>query len=232
MNSASDFKVIDRMQSNTASNKLSPLDAEPREDLSETDVEYRHKYMTIPNVICFIRLFGSLWLYVLATQNRLVLFTSIFIALNLSDWIDGRLARWLHQRSDFGARLDSFADAVLYGGLFFGLFWFRGEVLYREAVWWIVGLLSYLLTTGAGLWKYGRVPSYHTYGAKTSQWFVLTGAICLLLDYSIWPFRVAMVLVTLTNLEATAITWILPKWRADVLTILHVSAADANTGPR
>lgn len=114
--------------------------------------------------------------------------------------IDGKLARWLHQRSDFGARLDSFADAVLYGGLFFGLFWFRGEVLYHEAVWWIVGLLSYLLTTGTGLWKYGRVPSYHTYGAKISQWLVLAGAICLLLDYSIWPFRVAMVLVTLTNL--------------------------------
>jgi len=224
------------MKPDATSNESTPLDAEPREDLgedlSEADVEYRHKYITIPNVICAIRLFGSIWLYVLAMQNRLVLFTCIFVALNLSDWIDGRLARWLHQRSDFGARLDSFADAVLYGGLFFGLFWFRGDVLYPEAVWWIIGLLSYLLTSGAGLWKYGRVPSYHTYGAKISQWFVLAGAICLLLDYSIWPFRVAMVLVTLTNLEATAITWILPKWRADVLTILHVLPADATGGPQ
>ncbi len=194
----------------------------------EVDNAYRDKYFTIPNVICEIRLIGAIGLFWLAFQNKLHLFTGVFVALNLSDWIDGRLARWLRQRSDFGARLDSFADLVLYGALFFGLFWFRDDVLIREASWWLVGLLSYLMTTGAGLWKYGRVPSYHTYGAKTSQWFVLAGAICLLLDYSVWPFRVAMFCVTLTNIEATAITWLLPKWQADVLSILHVIPRNHN----
>lgn len=182
----------------------------------------RHKYFTIPNVICTIRLIGSVGLFWVAMQNQLLLFTVGFVALSLSDTVDGRIARWFNLRSDFGARLDSFADSVLYGVLFFGLFWFCGDVLILEAAWWVAGLLSYILTTGAGLWKYGRVPSYHTRGAKISQWFVLVGAVCLLLDYSVWPFRVAMLLVTLTNLEATAITWILPEWRADVLTILNV----------
>ncbi|MCY2982858.1 MAG: CDP-alcohol phosphatidyltransferase family protein [Planctomycetota bacterium] len=182
----------------------------------------KHKYVTIPNIICTIRLIGSIWLFWVAMQDRPVLFTWVFVALSLSDTVDGRIARWFNLRSDFGARLDSFADSVLYGAMFFGLFWFRGDVLIQEALWWIVGLLSYVLTTGAGLCKYGRIPSYHTRGAKISQWFVLAGAVCLLLDYTVWPFRLAMFLVTLTNLEATAITWILPKWRADVLTILHV----------
>ena len=188
----------------------------------EREGKFKHFYVTVPNVICTIRLIGSIWLFALALLNGLVLFTGVFVALNLTDWIDGRIARWLKQRSDFGARLDSFADSVLYGAMFFGLFWFRGEVLIQESGWWIVGLLSYLVTTVTGLWKYGRVPSYHTYGAKISQWFVLVGAVCLLLDFATWPFRVAMLLVTLTNLEATAITWIQPKWQADVLTILHV----------
>ena len=181
-----------------------------------------HKYVTIPNIICTIRLIGSIWLFWVAMQDRLVLFTWVFVALSLSDTVDGRIARWFNLRSDFGARLDSFADSVLYGAMFFGLFWFRDDVLLQEAPWWIVGLLSYMLTTGAGLWKYGRIPSYHTRGAKISQWFVLAGTVCLLLDYTIWPFRVAMFLVTLTNLEATAITWLLPKWQADVLSILDV----------
>lgn len=210
------------MEQNKLPAQTPPLDTEPSDNSNEPESQYRHNYVTIPNVICAIRLIGAIWLFWLITQNSLVLFTCVFVALNLSDWIDGRLARWLNQRSDFGARLDSFADSVLYGALFFGLFWFRGDVLVRESLFWGVGLLSYLLTTGMGLWKYGRVPSYHTYGAKVSQWFVLAGAICLLLDYTVWPFRIAMFLVTLTNLEATAITWILPKWRADVLTILHV----------
>jgi cardiolipin synthase (CMP-forming) len=205
--------------------------SEALEESNEAERVYQHAYVTVPNVICALRLVGAIWLFWLASHGSLRLFTAVFVVLNLSDWIDGRLARWLKQRSDFGARLDSFADSVLYGALFFGFFWFRSDVMIREAGWWIVGLLSYLLTTGAGLWKYGRVPSYHTYGAKISQWFVLAGTICLLLDYTIWPFRIALLLVTLTNLEAAAITWLLPKWRADVLTIFHVLKPNHGQSP-
>lgn len=216
------------MDPDNSLHKSPTLVAGQLESLDEGENAYCDKYVTIPNVICAFRLVGAICLFWLAFQNKLHLFTGVFVALNLSDWIDGRLARWLKQRSNFGARLDSFADSVLYGALFFGLFWFRYDAMIRDTGWWLVGLLSYVTTTGAGLWKYGRVPSYHTYGAKTSQWFVLAGAICLLLDYSVWPFRVAMFCVTLTNIEATAITWFLPKWRADVLTLLHVLPRNNN----
>ena len=192
------------------------------ESESAEDRDYRDRVITVPNIICAVRLVGAVSLFWIALLDNPRVFAVVFTVLSLSDWIDGKLARWLNQRSDFGARLDSFADAVLYGALFFGMTWLRWNVVKSEAVWWIVGFLSYVLTTSAGLWKYGKVPSYHTYGAKTSQWLILVGAVCLLLDYSVWPFRIAMAGVTLTNLEATAITWHLKEWRADVLTIFHV----------
>jgi CDP-diacylglycerol--glycerol-3-phosphate 3-phosphatidyltransferase len=191
------------------------------EPIDESDEAYRHRVVTIPNLVCLVRLAGSLSLIYFASTQQLRYFVVIFTVLSLSDWVDGRLARWLKQRSDFGARLDSFADSVLYGSLLIGMFFLKGDVLRQETAWWLVGILSYVLTTGAGLWKYGRVPSYHTYGAKISQWLVLIGALCLLLDYSVWPFRIAMLAGTLTNLEATAITWYLPEWRADVLSLIH-----------
>lgn len=186
------------------------------------DIAYRDSIVTIPNIICAIRLVGALALFAVALADRPHLFAGMFVVLNLSDFIDGRLARWLHQRSDFGARLDSFADATLYAALFFGMVWFKWDILAPETPWWLSAFLSYVLTTSAGLWKYGKVPSYHTYGAKLSQWIVLAGIVCLLTGYSVWPFRLAMLSVTLTNLEATAITWVMREWRADVLTILHV----------
>ncbi len=205
------------------------LDSDSIETKNDTSTEntreenpYRDSIVTVPNIICALRLLGALCLFVIALTNNAVLFASVFIVLNLSDFIDGRLARWLHQRSDFGARLDSIADAVLYGALFFGLIWLKWDILKPEMPWWGTAFLSYVLTTSAGLWKYGKAPSYHTYGAKMSQWFVLIGISCLFWDYAVWPFRVAMIVVTLTNLEATAITWYLKEWRADVLTILHV----------
>jgi cardiolipin synthase len=189
---------------------------------SAVDGDYRDRVITIPNIICALRLAGAMSLFWIASTDNARLFAGVFTVLSLSDWIDGKLARWLHQRSDFGARFDSFADAVLYGVLFFGMVWLRWEVLRPEAAWWMAAFLSYVVTTSAGLWKYGKVPSYHTYGAKTSQWLILVGAVCLLLDYSVWPFRIAMAGVTLTNMEASLITWHLKEWRADVLTVLHV----------
>ncbi|HUP81693.1 MAG TPA: CDP-alcohol phosphatidyltransferase family protein [Pirellula sp.] len=197
------------------------------------DSPMRDRILTIPNLICFFRLGGALSLIYFAITNKTLVFVAVFIALSLSDWIDGRLARWLNQRTNFGARLDSFADSILYGSLLFGMIWMRWEVLQHEAIWWITGLCSYALTTGAGLWKYGRIPSYHTNGAKISQWFILLGAVSLLLDYSTWPFRIAILAGTITNLEATAITWILPEWRADVLSIAHAGTIvrSGNDGP-
>ena len=195
---------------------------ESKFDLEENPM--RHRILTIPNVICFVRLLGALTLIYFAVANKTLIFVVVFVCLSLSDWIDGRLARWLNQRSDFGARLDSFADSVLYGTLLFGLIWMRWEVLQHEAIWWISGLSSYALTTGAGLWKYGRIPSYHTRAAKITQWLILFGAVSLLLDYSTWPFRIAILAGSLTNLEATVITWILPQWHADVLSVSQAAS--------
>jgi len=183
---------------------------------------YRDRYLTIPNVICVARFVGSLVILWFAYIGNATAFTIGFVVLSLSDTVDGRLARWLNQRSVFGARLDSASDATLYGCLAIGSLMLKWKQLQPEIVWFIVPLVSYAITTGYGLWKYGRIPSYHTYGAKCSQWLVLAGATAMLLDWSMWPMRVASIAVTLTNLEATAISFVLPTWRADVLTLLHV----------
>ncbi|MCA9181268.1 MAG: CDP-alcohol phosphatidyltransferase family protein, partial [Planctomycetales bacterium] len=149
-------------------------------------------------------------------------FVGLFIALTLSDWIDGRLARWLHQRSDFGARLDSWADAALYTALVLGVLQLCWDTLRGEMIWLAVAIASYLVTTCAGLIKYGRVPSYHTFAAKKSQGIVLLAGILLVLEIAVWPTRIAAVAVTITNLEATLMTLLLPQWQADVSSLRKV----------
>jgi CDP-diacylglycerol--glycerol-3-phosphate 3-phosphatidyltransferase len=193
------------------------------------DERYKDSILTVPNVICIVRMIGSLALFALAVAGFRYWFVGLFLALSFSDWIDGRLARWLQQRSDFGARLDSAADAILYAALIGGLVWLCWETIEHELIWLTVGLGSYALTSGAGLWKFGRVPSYHTYAAKGTQWLALVAGVSLVLDWAVWPLRLATVAVTLTNLEATAITCVLNKWRADVLTLFHVWPRDRHS---
>lgn len=194
---------------------------EPEDD-SVANSPSRDSIVTIPNAICAFRLLGAISLFGFALTNNPRLFAGLYTILSLSDWIDGKLARWLNQRSVFGARFDSIADTVMFSSLLFGIAWLRTDVLRDEAAWWVTGLLSFVLSSAAGLWKFGKMPAYHTYGAKLSNWLVLIGAVCLLLDFSIWPFRIAMLAGTLTNLETTAMTWCLKEWRSDILTILHV----------
>ena len=222
-----------QIMSLSTNNQTSHESQESSGQPDDRDELYRKRIVTIPNIICAVRLVGALVMIIVAVQDYPRTFVTMFTVLSLSDWIDGKLARWLHQRSDFGARLDSFADSVLYGALFVGSCILKWEVLQHEVVWIGFALGSYVLTSGFGLWKFGKIPSYHTYGAKTTQWVILGGAICLLTDISLWPFRIAMIGVTLTNIETTAMTWLLDEWRADILSVLHVlrqknSASDSN----
>jgi cardiolipin synthase (CMP-forming) len=197
-----------------------------RTTIKPQDELFKNAIITLPNLICFARLAGSFVLLAFAVVGWRLAFVGLFVALSLSDWIDGKLARWLHQRSKFGASLDSFADAALYTGLIGGSLLLSWETLQHEFVWLAVGISSYVLTTGAGLWKYGRVPSYHTYGAKATQWLALMAGGLVVLGWSVWPLRFAVIAATLTNLEAIAITCVLKEWRTDVLTIFHVWPQD------
>jgi CDP-diacylglycerol--glycerol-3-phosphate 3-phosphatidyltransferase len=179
------------------------------------------RVLTVPNVICALRLVGSIVLVFVALAERHEAFLWLFVALALSDWVDGKLAILLNQRSVLGARLDSWADAALYLALLFGSLWLHGETLRSELAWLIAAVASYATCTLAGLAKYHRWPSYHTRAAKTSWFLILVGAVSLLAGWSLWPLRLALTAITLTNLESIAITILSPAWRADVTSVYH-----------
>jgi cardiolipin synthase len=184
--------------------------------------ERTHRIVTVPNLLCAVRLLGSFVLVALAVMGRGEAFLWLFIALALTDWLDGKLAILLKQKSVLGARLDSWADAALYGALLFGALWLHGATLRAELGWILPAVASYAVSTILGFWKYGRWPSYHTRAAKTSWFLIAVGAVCLFEEWAVWPLRVASAAVTLTNLEAMLITMLSADWRADVESLFHV----------
>lgn len=197
-------------------NSGKPISPEPSQE--QTNDPYKNRTFTLPNVICFVRLFGALILVWFALAGWSGWFVGLFLVLSMTDLIDGTLARWLHQRSDFGARLDSVADLTLISVLVFGAAILCWEQLRQEWISLAFAIGSYALATGAGIWKFGRVPSYHTLAAKATYGIALLAGICLLMNWSVWPLRIAAITVTLTNLESTLITYVLKEWQTDVLT--------------
>lgn len=187
-----------------------------------TGDERTNRILTVPNIICFLRMIGSGVLVILACYGRNEVFLWLFVALAMSDWVDGKLAILLHQKSVLGARLDSWADAALYAALFFGALWLHGDTLVSELAWILPAITTYALSTAAGFWKFKRWPSYHTRLAKTSWFLILVAAVCLFGGWSLAPLRIALAAVILTNLESLLITILSPAWRNDVGSILRV----------
>ena len=197
-------------------------DGEAPSKMNEPGGERTNRVATVPNVICAIRILGSMVLVGLACAERREAFLWLFVALSMTDWLDGKLAILLKQKSVLGARLDSWADAALYIALFFGALWLHWRTLQSELVWIVPAVFSYAVSTAAGFWKFKRWPSYHTRAAKTSWFLILVGAVCLLGDWPLWPLRVALISVVITNLEGLLITMLIPAWRADVGSILRI----------
>ena len=113
------------------------------------------------------------------------------------------------------------ADAAMYGMLCIGAWILMPDFVRNEAGWLLAAFGSFALTVSVGLIKFRRVPSYHTLGAKFSFLLTSIAALIALFHGPAWPFRVAMVAVTLTNLEATAISLVPSRWQADVWSLYH-----------
>lgn len=208
------------MEANEIRKSANPL---PSEVGIRTD-----RLWTIPNVICVGRFFGSLLLIPIAYYANEAMYVVAVLLLFASDWIDGKLAIWLNQRSVLGARIDSVADTTFYVMSGLGAVWLKWSV-FGEVIWWIVAAVtSYAITISAALLKYGKMPSYHTYGAKLSNWLVMGGTVVWFVWDQAWPLRIALVGVVLTNLETALITCLLPSWRADVPTVWHAKKYSTN----
>jgi CDP-diacylglycerol--glycerol-3-phosphate 3-phosphatidyltransferase len=178
--------------------------------------------LNVPNALCGFRLVGSLASVGLALWGNPLLFLGLFLLLAFTDLIDGKLAIWLNQRTTFGARFDSIADAAMYGALLFGCVWLKGAVLAAEAPWIVAALACYALSCLAALIKFGRLPSHHARSAKAAWLVSVAAGVALLSDWAVWPLRAAAVAVSLANLESTAITLLTNRWQADVPTVWHV----------
>jgi cardiolipin synthase len=196
-------------------------DVKHTEPVADLQPYISNRYLTVPNLICVIRLIGAFVLIPIAWQGQNQMFLWLFLFLAMTDWVDGKLAIILDQRSVFGARLDSWADTALYAALFFGLVTMYGETLRAELVWITAALITYLTSTTAAVWKFQRWPSYHTRAAKTAWFFTAVGVISLFSDWSLWPLRIACAALIITNLEILLIIIISPTWRVNVTSIYH-----------
>ena len=95
-----------------------------------------HGIVTVPNVISGLRILGvPLFLYLILGPQADGWALVVLLVSSATDWLDGKLARWLDQMSRFGALLDPMADRLYMIAIPIA-FAARGII-----PWWLVGVL-------------------------------------------------------------------------------------------
>ena len=138
--------------------------------------------LTVPNLVSFVRLLGvPLFLYLLLVPHADVAAIVVLSIGGTSDWVDGFLARRLHQVSRLGELLDPLADRLYIFATLIALtvrgilpWWFTIALVAREA---FLGVLLLLLRRRG----YGP-PAVH-YVGKSATFILLVAFPVLLLAH-------------------------------------------------
>jgi len=177
--------------------------------------------VNLPNLISFGRLILAPILVVIAWEQQANLFRAAFTAAILSDLLDGVLARLLNQRTEFGSKLDSWADMATYLALFFGICLLWPEFINDHLHLLLAGFGVYTVAYAVGYLKYGRLTSYHSLGGKISAVLMAGSIILWFFGGPEILFQIALVFSLLSGVEQIAMTLILPHWQPNVLTLWH-----------
>ncbi|WP_285498999.1 CDP-alcohol phosphatidyltransferase family protein [Actinokineospora sp. NBRC 105648] len=101
-----------------------------------SEAPLQDRVWTIPNVLSMLRLAGvPLFLYLLLGPEYDGWALVVLLFSGLSDWLDGKIARWLDQTSRLGALLDPAADRL------YTLVTIVAFVLRDIVPWWVAALL-------------------------------------------------------------------------------------------
>ena len=141
--------------------------------------------ITIPNLLTLLRIFGSLFMFVMPAFS--FEFLAVYTLCGLTDALDGHIARKTKTTSELGARLDSIADLVFYFTMIIKLYPDVFEHLPKYIVIFAFAIFGIrILTYIIAAVKYHRFASMHTYLNKATG--ILVFFIPYLLRTSIYGY--------------------------------------------
>lgn len=177
---------------------------------------------SIPNLLSLLRLALVPVLVVAACFNEAKLFLLLLGISLLSDMLDGYFARKLHQVTEFGARLDSWADMATYAMMILGLNLIWPVIFEQQLIYLIAATLSYILPVIVALIRFSSFPSYHTWGAKLAAVLIAPAFYLLILYDEQAFFRLVIMFHVVVAVEEIAITYMLKQPRTNVASILSI----------
>ncbi len=172
--------------------------------------------INLPNAISLLRLLMAPVMLALAFYDRPVAFLAVLLFAGFTDVLDGFLARRLGQITELGSHLDSWGDFTIYSSMAAGAWLLWPDTVAREWLPFCAIVASFSLPVLVGLYKFGKLTSYHTWSVKIAVAVTFAGYLLLFGIDNPWLFRIAALFCVIAGIEEILITLVMKQERADV----------------
>ena len=173
----------------------------------------------LPNAVSLLRILMAPVLFYFAMTQQPYFFLLALIFAELTDVLDGFLARLLNQITEMGSHLDSWGDFVIYSTMAICAWILWPDILLRELPYFIIIVLSFTLPSLIGYIKFRQFTSYHTWSVKLAVLVTVIGYILLFTEWLDWPFRIAAIFCLYAAIEEIALTLLFHHEHVDVRSI-------------
>jgi phosphatidylglycerophosphate synthase len=173
--------------------------------------------LTIPNLLSFYRILSFPVIFYFAWTNRESIYFILLIISLITDMLDGYIARRFNMQTEFGARLDSFADIGMYVVAIVGVICFKSTDIAPYAVSLTLFVSLLILPEMISFIKFRTFSSLHLYSAKMAGCFM--GAFFFtLFIFGFYPVLYYFMLATgiLSFLEEIVVLLLIPEMKSDV----------------
>jgi phosphatidylglycerophosphate synthase len=175
--------------------------------------------VNLPNLVSLIRILMAPLLIYLALIQQPWWFIAVLLFAEFTDVLDGFLARALNQITEMGSHLDSWGDFAIYSTMAVCAWILWPDITQREIIYFIIIVLSFTLPVLAGLIKFHKLTSYHTWSVKLAVLITVVGYILLFTGLLDWPFRLAALFCLYAAIEQITITLLIKHEHVDVRTV-------------
>ena len=181
----------------------------------------RMSVRSVPNLLSLSRIVAAPLMVTAAALGSARCFTALYAATLLSDACDGVLARRLHVESALGATLDSRGDLAVALSLPIGALLLWPGMIRELAFYIVIALCAYLAPILVGEFRYRRLPSFHTWGAKSMAIIVGAALLLMFMTQNSLFFRLCIPLLVLESIEELIMIAVLPRWHPNVPSLWH-----------
>jgi len=175
------------------------------------------QFINIPNILSFYRLVTFPVVMYLALSYKENAFVVLLVINLITDVLDGFIARTFNLQTEFGSRLDAYADIGMYITAIVGVIMFKLDDIESHLLIFLVFVITYLLPKIIAYVRFRRFPSFHLYSSKTGGYMQgIFFFIWFVFGFSVEMYYVVLLFGILTFLEQSIIALISSELKSNV----------------